>query len=292
MRRLAAAVAVLAALAGCTSVGRPPGEGLLRYRDRVFDEVAVTRDLEYGRAVNSEGEEEILRLDLYQPVGDTVTARPAVVWVHGGGFSGGSKSSGPSPALARTFAGLGYVAVSIDYRLNRSLRCFGSGSASNPDCTGAAMDAIDDAKAAVRWLRLYADTYGIDRDRIGIGGESAGAITAAGAGLTPEREGDSGNPGMWSAVGGWVAISGGLPGGALVDEGDPPGYLFTNAEDPIVPAAWSGETAAAMARVGAYVVLNTIEGSGHVPFREHRQLMETQSAYFFYGVLDLGDAAA
>ena len=47
-----------------------------------------------GSAVDQNGNTDILNLDVYQPAGDTVTYRPAIIWVHGGSFSGGDKTSG------------------------------------------------------------------------------------------------------------------------------------------------------------------------------------------------------
>ncbi|MGZ8665948.1 MAG: hypothetical protein ACXWZM_02410, partial [Solirubrobacterales bacterium] len=66
-----------AVLAGC-SVPRPPGDSPLRYRDQVFSNVSVTRDIQYGSAPDRAGNPVALRLDLYQPVGDTQTKRPAL----------------------------------------------------------------------------------------------------------------------------------------------------------------------------------------------------------------------
>lgn len=279
-RVLRLSVAALAVVAGCSSVGRPVGDAPLRYRDAVFPDVAITRDLEYGTAPAADGSPVRLLLDLYQPAGDTVAARPAVVWAHGGGFSGGSKRSGPSPAFAAFFARLGYVAVSIDYRLLAPRGC--SGGSSGSACSSAAAAATEDAKAAVRWLRANAAAYRIDPERIAIGGESAGAIMATWVGLTPDPA---------SRVQGWISISGGLPSGALAGAGDAPGYLFAGTTDRIVPYQWSVDTAAALLRSGVFVVLKAFEGDGHVPYLQHRELMETQSAWFLYGVLDLGDAA-
>ena len=67
----------------------------------------------------------------------------------------------------------------------------------------------------MRWLRANAATYGIDPTRIGIGGESAGAITATLVGLLSEDVGTSGNPGWPSTVGGFVSVSGGVPTGVI-----------------------------------------------------------------------------
>src|ERR1700693_5287044 len=54
----------------------PPGSATVRYRDPVFNAVSVTSNMTYGTAVNLEGQTITLQLDMYQPTGDTVTARP------------------------------------------------------------------------------------------------------------------------------------------------------------------------------------------------------------------------
>ena len=72
------------ALAACT-VPEPPGAAPLRYRDQAFSKVAVTSDIQYGSAPDLNGNPQVLTLDLYQPVGDTNTSRPAVIWAHPGG---------------------------------------------------------------------------------------------------------------------------------------------------------------------------------------------------------------
>ena len=93
MRSLVALALGATLLAGCT-VPRPPGNGTLRYRDQVFSAVTTTPDITYGTAPDDNGNQVALKLDLYQPTGDTAAKRPAVVWVHGGGFTSGDKSSG------------------------------------------------------------------------------------------------------------------------------------------------------------------------------------------------------
>ena len=178
-------------------------------------------------------------LDMYRPTGDTQTSRPALVWVHGGSFSGGDKTNVVPVDVANTFAKLGYVVVSINYRL------LGSNCVANPSgCTLAAIEAKRDAQAAVRWLRANAATYGIDPTRIAIGGESAGAITATLVGLLSEDVGTSGNPGWPSTVGAFVSVSGGVPSGFnIANSGDAPGLFFHGTADTIVPSSWSVDTA-------------------------------------------------
>jgi acetyl esterase/lipase len=288
-RRTWGAALALALLASIAAT-QPAMAARARYRDAVFSRVAVTRDLRYGSAPGRTGAPETLKLDMYQPVGDTVARRPAIVWVHGGGFSTGDKTGLISVTLARRSAQEGFVAVSINYRLLVAQGCNGAGGVST-ECYNAALAAVHDGQAAVRWLRRYAARYRIDTTRIGIGGESAGAIVAVGAGVLSSQPGTSGNPGFSSKVGAWVSISGGLPGGAFVDRHTAPGILFSGTADNTVPYSWSAQTAAAMRRAGVPVVLKTLRGAGHVPWAQYRTLFETASDAFLFRHLDLAHAA-
>jgi dienelactone hydrolase len=279
------ALAAAALITGCT-VPEPPGAAPLRYRDQVFSNVTVTSNLQYGSAPDAQGNPVPLMLDMYRPTGDTQTSRPALVWVHGGSFTGGDKTNLVPVDVANTFAKLGYVVVSINYRL------LGSNCVSNPSgCFVAAIEAKRDAQAAVRWLRANAGTFGIDPTRIGIGGESAGAITATLVGLLSEDVGTSGNPGWPSTVGGFVSVSGGLPTASLATPGDAPGLLFHGTADNIVPSVWSVNTAIAMLNAGVPAFLELQNGAGHVPWAQYRTLYLQQADWFLYDVLDLAHAA-
>ena len=118
----------------------PPGAAPLRYRDAVFAGVSTTSDVVYGSAPNISGQTITLRFDLYEPTGDTVTERPAIVWVHGGSFSSGDKTSPELVDEANTFAEKGYVNASINYRLEP-----GGCSAGAP--TANCVTAIQEAQA-------------------------------------------------------------------------------------------------------------------------------------------------
>jgi dienelactone hydrolase len=288
-KALVALVAVVAIglITGCT-VPRPAGNSPLRYRDAIFSSVVLNSNIQYGTAPDANNNPVPLTLDLYRPpLSDTQTKRPALVWVHGGGFSGGDKTNTVPVDVANTFAKQGYVVVSINYRL------LGPGCTANPgmaSCTVAALEAQHDAQAAVRWLRANAATYGVDPTRIGIGGESAGAITATLAGVRSDDPGDSGNPGSSSRIGAFVSISGGVPNDAFIDAGDTPGLLFHGTADTVVPSQWSIDTAVALLHAGVPAFLQLQEGAGHVPYAQYRDLFVEQTDYFLYDALDLAHA--
>ncbi len=289
VRRLTGlAVALVALVTGCT-VPRPEGASPLRYRDAVFTDVTVNSNLVYGSAPDLQGNPVTLRLDLYRPAGDTRTSRPALVWVHGGSFTSGSKTNTVPVDAARHFARLGYVVVSIDYRLLAPPGC--SSNPSQAACTTAALEAKRDAQAAVRWLRANAATYGVDPTRIGIGGESAGGITATLVGVFSEDAGNSGNPGRPSTVRGFISVAGGLPNGMFAGPGDAWGLFFHGTADGVVSHTWSVSTAAALLNAGVPAWLQLQEGAGHVPWAAYRALYLEQSSYFLYFALDLAHAA-
>ena len=91
-----------------------------------------------------------------------------IVFVHGGGWSAGTRTTGPD--FERFFARDGFAMASIDYRLTPA---------------GVFPRSVEDVKTAVRYLRKHAATYNLDPDRICLWGTSAGGHLAAIAALTP-----------------------------------------------------------------------------------------------------------
>ncbi|MEK7467826.1 MAG: alpha/beta hydrolase [Planctomycetota bacterium] len=139
---------------------------------RVPEDVEVKRDVEYGVAKDVS-----LRLDVYKPKTPPQGLMPAVVWIHGGGWRGGDKNNASNAIAA---AKRGFFAVSINYRL--------SGQAVFPA-------AIEDCKGAIRWVRANAKEHGVDPDRIGVWGSSAGGHLALLAGCADESAGLEGKSG-------------------------------------------------------------------------------------------------
>lgn len=273
---------------GCDPLATPSGPAPLRYRDDVFSSVATTADVTYGRAVDHTGQTVTLKLDVYQPAGDTVTSRPAIVWVHGGSFCCGTRTSPEIVDEATVFARKGFVNVSIDYRL-----VDGGCSAGAPldGCLTAIRQAREDAQTAVRFLRRHAATYRIDPTRIAIGGSSAGAITALNVGYTGESPGPGDHQGHSSAVRAVQSLSGAELASGPIGAGDAPALLFHGTNDRLVPYSWAQSTVDRATDAGLLVRLRTWEGGGHVPYTQHRTQILDETRNFFYSQLDLAHAA-
>lgn len=123
--------------------------------------VEVVRDLEYAQPKGIS-----LKLDLYRPSAKPSAPMPLVIWVHGGGWSKGSKANCPAAWLAAK----GYAVASLDFRLL-------------PDHPWPAQ--IEDPIAALRWLRKESGKYGYDAERsAAMGGSSGGHVVALWGTLT------------------------------------------------------------------------------------------------------------
>ncbi len=280
-RLLLALVGVLAILAaGCDWPNIiPPGNAPVRYRDPIFNAVTVTSNMTYGSAVNLENQTVNLQLDMYQPTGDTVTRRPAIVWVHGGSFCCGTKTSPELVDEATTFSKEGYLNVSIDYRLE-SPGC--SGTFSN--CVAAIKEAAADAQTAIQFLRTHATAYGIDPNRIAIGGSSAGAITALNVGYSSSEDPSA-------SVRAAVSLSGAQLAVGTISPGDAPALDFHCTTDPLVPYQLAVNTINGAKAKGLDAFLKSWNETCHVPYTEHRQQILDESRNFLWWEMDLAHAA-
>lgn len=112
-----------------------------------------------------------LSMDIFEPVGDTLVQRPAVVICFGGGFLNGSKDHWSIRLIAQEMARRGFLTVTIDYRLGMNIFDQDLGAR-------AVYRGIQDGRAAIKYLRSLAATYRIDPNEIYIGGHSSGAFVA------------------------------------------------------------------------------------------------------------------
>ena len=114
-----------------------------------------------------------------------VTSRcggPGVLFIHGGGFTGGDKAEYRSASVSADLARAGYVVVSCNYVLGPK------------DKEGVWPRNIADCRDAVRWMRANADALGLDPNRIAVAGGSAGGYLALMVGLSDDKTGPGGDP--------------------------------------------------------------------------------------------------
>lgn len=237
--------------------------------------VRVVPDLVYARY----GERSLL-LDLYLPLKPEKRALPGVIVVRGGGWMVNDRKR--FAHIASALAERGLAAASVEYR-----------SADEAAFPGA----VQDVKAAVRWMRANSQTYGIDPEAIATLGGSSGAHMALLAGLTagvPEFEGQGGNPGTSSRIQGVVAMA--TPADLLTLSPDnqetvakflhatpsedrrkwqwaspinhvardgPPVLLLHGSDDESVPTSQSMDFARRYREVGSRVELHILPGAPH-----------------------------
>ena len=146
-----------------------------RYASNVFTNYTQTNAIQYGQNATWTGSNQNLTLDFYEPTGDTASARPLIIWTHGGSFLTGTSADIDMASLSQRFAKKGFACASINYRL-------GFFPIDSANAVKAVLRAVQDLKAAVRFFykdrKTGVNTYRIDTNHIFIGGSSAGAITS------------------------------------------------------------------------------------------------------------------
>ncbi|QDT04582.1 Carboxylesterase NlhH [Rubripirellula lacrimiformis] len=139
------------------------------------DDVQMLRDVVFGQGGGRD-----LKMHIVMPKQAAKSPMPVYIWVHGGGWQGGTKEGGVGQLIP--LARSGFVTATIEYRL--------TGEAAFPA-------QIEDCKCAIRYLRAHAEKYKIDKDRVAVGGSSAGGHLAA-------LLGTSGGVAEFEGTGGWA----------------------------------------------------------------------------------------
>ena len=248
------------------------------------DDVKVIRDVVFGKGGSRD-----LTMHIVLPKDESDSARPAYVWIHGGGWQNGNKEGGVRQVLPAVRDG--FVGATIEYRL--------TGEAPFPA-------QIEDCKCAIRYLRAHAKKYNIDPERIAVGGSSAGGHLVALVGTSggvKDLEGKGGWQDQSSSVQAVIDLYGptdfqafvttkgyeshnrdGSPeskllGGGVVtdnpdgikrvnpityiDKDDPPFLIIHGDKDPVVPLGQSQALHAALQKAGVASKLHVIEGASH-----------------------------
>lgn len=275
----------------------PQNEAPTIQSEAIYD-VILEEDVIYGEglshdSINSASSTVMsLKLDIYVPDNE-VKNRPAFLFIHGGGFIGGSKKGNNADVLADYYTSRGWVFVSIDYRLRADKGTVPSEWVSYAENLDPGQDASQflaiypahrDAKAALRWLVANEVTYNINTDYITVGGGSAGAITAISLGISNEEDYrdeltitedptlNSTNLNQsykirtivdfWGSKVGLDALDQ-IYGLQRFDANDPPLYIAHGTEDPTVLFSEGEALKATYDSLGIPVAYYPLEGAGH-----------------------------
>src|SRR5213593_3065071 len=246
----------------------------------------VTPNITYLTANNFEA-----KLDVYSR-SDTTAPQPTLIWIHGGGWTGGNKEGATFSLLP--YMEMGWNVVNVEYRLAK---------------ISLAPAAVEDCLCALRWVIRNAKQYGFDTNKLVVSGGSAGGHLALTTAMIPASEGmDRQCPGTEplkvAAVVDWYGITdvvdlldaanmktyavqwmGSMPNRVeiakrvspltYVRAGLPPVISIQGDQDPVVPYSHSVRLQEALQKAGIDHELVTIPGGKHGNFTR----AENQKAY-------------
>lgn len=260
-----------------SAASAPAAEGD-RYLDPIFTDVTVGPDAVYGAAVNVSGALQDLVLNVYEPSGDTAPARAALVFAHGGGFTGGSRNDARIVSLVKGWARRGFVVMNIDYRL-RPGKFIGELVVEGvAGMSPTISDAQHDMQAAVRWTRARAAELRIDPDHIIASGESAGAITAWQTGIDADDPGTSGTPDQPSSVSAVLSLWGAaMP--PHIEAGAAPVLDMHGQMDTTVPEPLATQACVLMLAWGNVCERVLWPTERHTSFHREAEILETTSNF-------------
>src|SRR5262245_56301739 len=249
----------------------------------LLNNYAVTPNVTYLTANNYEA-----KLDVYVPRG-IAGAHPTVMFIHGGGWVGGSKEGSVLSLLP--YFEMGFAVVNVEYRLGR---------------VSLAPAAVEDCRCALRWVIQHAKEHNFDTSKIVVTGSSAGGHLALTTGmLTPAAGLDRQCPGpedlKVAAIVNWYGITdvvdlldgpnqktyavawlGSLPNREevarrvspmqYVRKDLPPILTIHGDADPTVPYAHATKMLAALQKAGVAATLHTVPKGGHGRFPAAEQI--------------------
>ncbi|MFD0990945.1 alpha/beta hydrolase [Mariniflexile jejuense] len=199
-----------------------------RYVDKVFDSIS-SKTFTY-----SIRDKDTLKLDIYEPITDSIRNRPLFVILHGGGFISGSRNDGSLIYMAETVAKKGYVVASVDYRLlkNKLINCSYPATGKLKVFSNASEDLLN----ALLYLVKYKESFKIDDKKIVLFGVSAGGETALN--IAYNREFLLRNTDIYKAIkpAAIISISGAIPKAELISKNNAiPTVLYHGINDKVVP---------------------------------------------------------
>jgi para-nitrobenzyl esterase len=141
-----------------------------------------------GTDISKTSSEDCLFLNIWKPANAGANAKlPVMVWIHGGGFVGGSGVQ--SDSAGTPFSQKGVILVSINYRLGRlGFFAFPALSAEKPDEFKGNYGYMDQI-AALKWIQQNIESFGGDPKNVTIFGESAGGVSVQSLLTIPHAKG-------------------------------------------------------------------------------------------------------
>ena len=248
-------------LASTVVVAQTPNICSPRYESDVFSTFSTTT-VAFGSGLNYLGSPTTLNATVYQPTGDTMSARPLAIVLFAGSFTSGSRNDAYIVQTCTTLVKKGYVAAAIDYRI---------GMSSSSEIAVAIYRAVQDCNQSIRFFRANKNTYKIDTANIELIGFSAGAVTALHSVFWDQSEVPSAIPtaflGNLNAgtsqseshkVRSVYAAAGGIGDLSWLSPKQTDVYLFHNNTDPVVP--YGSGNFGLLPFYGSSVVKTTLDG--------------------------------
>lgn len=229
----------------------------------------LSANIRYGDGPTASGAIPLL-LDLYQPNQSCTVRRPTVMFVHGGGFTSGSRKGASVEAIASELAQLGINLVSIQYRLEGDAPTISPEFARfendyrnlvtnlSPARVRAFVAAVEDSVRALRWMQDNANQFCIDPANLGLWGSSAGAFTVLHVAYSLNPYAIT-RPEPRVVVDYW----GGLFRDSDIEANETPLFVLHGTADATVPFSEATELTARARQVGVPFTFYSITNGGH-----------------------------
>ncbi len=286
-------------LSGCVFRNQISTQAPTVFESETFE--VRTSTVEYGQGLTHDNwdgdnpEAMSLELDVYEPIG-APDNRPVIAIIHGGAFKEGDKSDTQYQALGNYFASRGWVAFSINYRLEGDkgsvpqewadfAKYDDAVPAGKVNQIHAMYPTVRDSKAAIRWIRANAEEYGINTGYITALGASAGAFTSLAIGTTNEEDfkselSEEEDPtltttnleqssevhsvvSLWGGIGTLEYMDSIYGGGDRFDESDAPILIAHGDQDTVVDFSEAEMLRGRYIETGVYYEFYKLEGATH-----------------------------
>lgn len=235
-------------------------------------EIDIYKNVRYGLVPDSIDDASSDRiLDLYLPKNPKNNKLPVFLFIHGGGFRNGDKGVAAIQQLCLKIASKGIAVLSINYRLTLKYKTYiGSSSVNMSKGLPPAMEfnegfrialnnATEDTEIALRWIKKKSNSYNFSTRSIGVGGSSAGAMTALNLAYISSQK--------IIPVKAVIDMWGGMANAKLIKKNAPPVLIYHGDNDKVVHVDYAYALKNQMDKIGSKKsVLCIMEGQGHAQY--------------------------